>query len=88
MKDNGCATRAVGFSVVGQFAVAALSERRKFLRLQARRSETAATEAKLIQYRFFGRLSNILPSVILRLKSKYGDNLQWAHFLMKLRPMP
>jgi hypothetical protein len=36
--------------VVSQFAVAALSERRKPLRIQERRSETAATEFKLRHY--------------------------------------
>ena len=37
--------------VVGQFAVAALSERRNSLRIQDRRSETAATKIKLTHYR-------------------------------------
>src|SRR5271157_6190042 len=37
--------------VVGQFAVAALSERRNSLRIQDRRSETAATKTKLTHYR-------------------------------------
>jgi outer membrane protein TolC len=37
--------------VVGQFAVAALSERRNRLRIQGRRSETAATRIKLTHYR-------------------------------------
>ena len=36
--------------VVGQFAVAALSERRNSLRIQDRRSETAATKFKLTHY--------------------------------------
>ena len=35
---------------VGQFAVAALSERRNSLRIQDRRSETAATKIKLTHY--------------------------------------
>jgi hypothetical protein len=38
-------------AVVGQFAVAALSERRDSLRIQDRRSETAATKIKLTHYR-------------------------------------
>ena len=37
-------------AVVGQFAVAALSEHREPLRIQERRSETAATEFKLGHY--------------------------------------
>ena len=37
--------------VVGQFAVAALSERRNSLRIQDRWSETAATKIKLTHYR-------------------------------------
>jgi hypothetical protein len=36
--------------VVGQFAVVALSERRNSLRIQDRRSETAATNIKLSHY--------------------------------------
>ena len=36
---------------MGQFAVAALSERRSSLRIQDRRSETAATKLKLTHYR-------------------------------------
>jgi hypothetical protein len=36
--------------VVGQFAVAPLSERRNSLRIRGRRSETAATEFKLTYY--------------------------------------
>ena len=36
--------------VVGQFAVAALSERRNSFRIQDRRSETAATKMKLTHY--------------------------------------
>jgi hypothetical protein len=40
-------------SVVGQFAVAALSERRTSLRIQDRRSETAATRVKLTHNRPF-----------------------------------
>jgi hypothetical protein len=42
--------------VVGQFAVAALSERRNSLRIQDRRSETAATKIKLTHYRQEGNL--------------------------------
>jgi hypothetical protein len=45
---NGTTT---GDGVVGQFAVAALSERRNSLRIQGRRSETAATKIKLTHYR-------------------------------------
>ena len=37
--------------VVGQFAVAAVTERRNSLRIQDRRSETAATKIKLTHYR-------------------------------------
>jgi len=37
-------------SVVGEFVVAALSERRNPLRVQGRRSETAATRIKLTHY--------------------------------------
>ena len=40
--------------VVVQSAVAALSERRKSLRIQRRRSETAATVAKVHHHRGFG----------------------------------
>ena len=36
--------------VLTHFAVAALSERRKFLRIQIRRSETAATKGELSHY--------------------------------------
>jgi hypothetical protein len=39
---------------VGQFAVAALSERRNSLRIQDRRPETAATKTKLTHYRKSG----------------------------------
>jgi hypothetical protein len=43
-------------SVVGQSAVAALSERRNSLRIQDRRSETAATKIRLTHYRSFALL--------------------------------
>ena len=43
---------ALDFLVVGQLAVAALSERRNWLRIQERRSETAATKFKLTHYGF------------------------------------
>ena len=45
-RGNGCANL-----VVGQLAVAALSERRNSLRIQDRRSETAATKTKLTHER-------------------------------------
>jgi len=54
-------------SVVVQFAVAALYERRKPLSIQARRSQTAATEIKLHHYpavrdRRYGKLRNCIPA--------------------------
>jgi len=46
-------TKPLKFSVVGQFAVAAVSDRRKLLKNIARRSETAATAAKMYHYQIF-----------------------------------
>ena len=43
---------------MGQFAVAALSERRNSLRIQSRRSETAATRIKLTHYPLSARAFN------------------------------
>ena len=43
---------------MGQFAVAALSERRNSLRTQNRRSETAATKIKLTHYPLLARAFN------------------------------
>src|SRR5208337_1980937 len=68
-------------SVVGQFAVAALSERRNSLRIQDRRSETAATKRKLTHYRRFSKLSTVdclldsalSLSVALVLAERYSD---------------
>jgi len=57
---------------LGQFAVAALSERRNPLRIQDRRSETAATKIKLTPYQKTGatflefhRISRISRSLLL-----------------------
>ena len=47
--------------VVGQFAVAALSERRNSLRIQDRRSETAATKIKLTHYQREGGIHSPKP---------------------------
>jgi len=47
--------------VVGQFAVAALSERRNSLRIQDRRSETAATKIKLTHYQRKGGIHSPKP---------------------------
>jgi hypothetical protein len=44
--------RTPSFDGSGSFAVAALSERRNSLRIQDRRSETAATKIKLTHYPF------------------------------------
>jgi ketosteroid isomerase-like protein len=43
---------------VGQFDVAALSERRNSLRIQDRRSEAAATKIKLTHYREKNEIGN------------------------------
>jgi hypothetical protein len=45
------------YPTVGRFAVAALSERRSSLRIQGRRSETAATRIKLTHYPNVSRVS-------------------------------
>jgi hypothetical protein len=49
--DPHCAKFLRGTLAVSQFAVAALSERRKPLGIQERRSETVATEFRLRNYR-------------------------------------
>ena len=55
-----------GRPVVGQFAVAALSERRNSLRIHDRRSETAATKIKLILYRSVLELDGMAHSARIR----------------------
>jgi hypothetical protein len=54
------------FWVVGQFAVAALSERRNSLRIQNRRSETAATKIKLTHYRAGESVANRVTNAACR----------------------
>jgi hypothetical protein len=57
----GC-LQLMRFGVVGQFAVAALSERRNSLRTQDRRSETAATKTKLTHYLTLRSLEALPPA--------------------------
>ena len=47
---------------MGQFAVAAVSDRRKLLENKIRRSETAATAAKMYHYRIPSKLWGLCPS--------------------------
>jgi hypothetical protein len=81
---SGLDSLSPDWSVVSQFAVAALSECCKPLRIQERRSETAATEFKLRHYRLVCRRR---PLVFQRTGARVKQTSQrgkWRHVPTRL----